>query len=495
MSLFKHFFSSAPIAPSEDCRVEFMHATVGSNRQSKGWIKYFFTFPVDVLKRIYNTYLLMRYAELREPASRNVCPMRWINTFPSLLFTMKITTIPLVMKAILKYPRKDPEGLFDDRENAQVFLPLLKDMYPGQEMDANDFLLTCHKDYVHMYRQPILQFIGPQNIKKHGHELQNIVVETVHLWGEKSQNDQINATELTLAFTTTVISRLLLGHPGPFETYRDIAYAIDYLNKYVMKKAWRQPVSKEDKEKYEQSLAIVRKAIETSIVTLEKPHLGCLVDTLREEKGMTELQIRTTLLLMYLGGSETTASLLNYLLWQLGQHPEYQEEIVQEIRGKEGSLYEIATSLKSVDRLFAESIRLFTPAYVMGRQPASDLVCTIKNKQGDVVFHEKIAKKEGMLCAPTFAGRDPLQYERPDEFNPHRFENSSKTLPWLPFGDGKHSCPGQWLAKTEVIVLISLLIQEYAIKSFPEKEIRQKGYMTLKPAEEVWLTLTRRKIK
>jgi cytochrome P450 len=245
-------------------------------------------------------------------------------------------------------------------------------MYPSEAVNADDFLLTCHRDYVHLYRQPMIRFIGPQNIRKHGVELQNVVEETVLFWGEKSHGGKINATELFLAFTTTVISRLLLGHPGPFETYREIAFAIDYLNKYVMKKTWRQPISNEEKKRYEQSLAIVRQAIETSSTTLEKPLLGHFLDALREEK-LTELQIRTTLLVMYLGGSETAASLLNYFLWQLGQHLEYQEEILQEMKGKEGSLFDVVTSLKSLDRLFAESIRLFTPAYVIGRQLASNL--------------------------------------------------------------------------------------------------------------------------
>lgn len=135
---------------------------------------------------------------------------------------------------------------------------------------------------------------------------------------------------------------------------------------------------------------------------------------------------------------------------------------------------------------------MYTPAYVIGRQPAHDLICTVRNKQGDVVLREKIAKKVGILCAPTFAGRDPHHYDKPDEFNPHRFENQPKTLSWLPFGDGKHVCPGQWLAKAEVVVLIALLIQKYEIKSFPEKKFQQRGYITLKPSEEIWMTLTER---
>jgi hypothetical protein len=155
MSFFRRIFGSKSATPSEEDFVEFTHAKTRSS--SKSLVIHAVTFPINIIKRVRNTYLLIRNAELREPASKNVCPMRWITSFPSLFFTMKITTIPSVMKAILRYPRKDSAGFFNDRENAQVFLPLLKDMYPEEEVSVNDFLLTCHKDYVPGYRQPCSQ--------------------------------------------------------------------------------------------------------------------------------------------------------------------------------------------------------------------------------------------------------------------------------------------------------------------------------------------------
>lgn len=420
--------------------------------------------------------------------------MRWINPFSTLFFDLKIAAKPSIMKAILRHPRKDPEnGLFDDRENAQVFLPLLQALFPTDPITPDDFLLTCAKEYVNNYRQPILRFIGPHNFKKHEFELQKIVEETLDSWEEKSCGGKINATELSLVFTTHVISRLLLGHPGPYDTYLEIAYAIDYLNKYMMKKIWKQPLSTEDKAKYATSVDMIRQAITTSLNATEKPTLGSLVDFLREESQMSDLQVKTTLLVMYLGGSETAASLLNYLLWQLGQHPDYQEDLFRELKSGEGTLFENSQRSPSMDKLFAESIRLYTPAYVIGRQPAADLQCKVKNKQGEVLFAEKIKKSEGLLCGVTFAARDPLHYDKPDTFDPEHFQSDSKTLPWLPFGDGKHACPGQWLAKAEIVVLVASLVLRFKIESFPSQEIEQKGFMTLKPSEDVWVSLIPRK--
>lgn len=467
---------------TEKYKVEFTRL---SYQSPKRWLYRIICFPFEILTRIYNTYLLIRYAELREPLSRNVCPMKWMTSFPSLLFSMKVTTAPTIMREILKHPRKSTEGLFNDKENAQVFLPLLKDLYPYENITVDDFLMTCNESFVRGYRQPILHYIGLQNIKMHSQELQTIVEETVAFWGKLASKGRINATELTLSFTTAVISRLFLGHPGPFEAYQKIAQAIDYLNKHVMKRAWKQTISKADIKNYNSAITIVRSAIDDSIKA-DKSFINCL------QQQMSSNQVRSTLFLMFLGGSETAASLLNYLLWQLGRHPEYQIEMNQESKGQSGSLFDIASRLTTADNLFSEALRLYTPAYVIGRQPTADLQCTVKDRCGNIVFSENMPAQKTVLCAPTFAGRDPQAYERPDEFLPYRFDKPLKSYRWLPFGDGKHACPGQWLAKAEMMMFIVHLCKQYKIESFPMAEFRQKGYMTLKPAEDVWLKLTQR---
>lgn len=482
------FFSRHPLPNLDQCTVE-LSLSQPQKRMTK-WIRKFTAFYRLFLKRFYVTGLLVKYEELRKPAAKSLCPMRWINEFPSLFFTMKLITLPAIMKAILKHPRKDPErGFFNDQENGKAFIPILCDLYPEETISVDDFLLTCHEEFIQNYRQPILQVIGSQNIKKHSGELETIVEEVLnHL----TKDSPVNATEWSLIFSTTVISRLLLGHPGSFEAYKEIAYANDYINKYALKKAWKRPISKEEKAKYEQSLQTMRQAVEISLKTPEKAHLGSLVDAMLEKKKMSEIQIRGALLLMYFAGSETTASLLNYILWQLGRHPAYQEKIFDEINEKTGSLYELATQSKTLEALFIECIRLFVPAYVIYRQTAAELDLTVKDPQGKVVFQQTIPNKVGLLSAPTFAGRDPLLYKNPDTFDPDRFLNTPKLLRWLPFGEGRHACPGQWLAKAEILMFIAAFVRRYQFQSSPPYEMEQKGYMTLKSSEDVSLTLAAR---
>jgi cytochrome P450 len=262
------------------------------------------------------------------------------------------------------------------------------------------------------------------------------------------------------------------------------------MNRLLLKKIWRQPLSSQEKENYEEALEIIRKAIETSFQTSVTSNASPFLRVM-QEKNLSSIQIKVSLFNMYFAGSESSASLLGYLLWQLGQHPEYQEEIYRDITKKGIPVQELAEDSLILNLVFAESIRLFTPGYIATRRPAAPLICRIKNAEGKVVFEEKIKKNEVFATGISFAGRDPSRSEKPNQFNPRRFA-TIPSLDWKPFGDGAHACPGQWLAKSEILIFVALLIKEFRFTSSPEKELQQKGLITNKPTETIWLSLSSR---
>ncbi len=211
------------------------------------------------------------------------------------------------------------------------------------------------------------------------------------------------------------------------------------------------------------------------MTTEDRPELGSLIDALRNEKQMTELQIKSTLFLMYVGGSETTGTLLNYLLWQLGRHPEYQEEIYREMQSKEGSLFEIANSLSTVEKLFAESIRLFTPVYVIGRFPTKDMMCIVKDKEGENGLSRENLEKRGNreLSGPSQAAiRMNLKIPIPSTLIDLK-RRLNRTL-------GIHLAMASTLVlangypKPKVAVFVTRLVQQFQIESFPKKNLSGK---------------------
>ncbi|MDX3228679.1 cytochrome P450 [Streptomyces sp. ME19-01-6] len=74
-----------------------------------------------------------------------------------------------------------------------------------------------------------------------------------------------------------------------------------------------------------------------------------------------------------------------------------------------------------------------------------------------------------LLVVPAAANRDPKQFDRPDEMDPHRSDNRH-----IAFGYGVHRCPGASLGRTEAHIAISRLLERYPDISLavPAEELR-----------------------
>ena len=285
-----------------------------------------------------------------------------------------------------------------------------------------------------------------------------------------------SARELTGTFTVAVISNLLLGKEAEqFQEYQAISQAIGTcMDHAMMKFVWMKPTEQQERD-YQNALNVLRGVINGS--------QGEFYEKL-QKSGLTQEQIKGILLLLYIAGGETSASLLEYLLWQLGQNPAYQNEIHDDIRNRSanpGSL---------IDRIIQEGLRLHTPAALIGRTAKKDLEISVKTGVSTWKYH--VAKGQNILISPYFSGRDRACYEDADQFNPNREELTENSYPWNPFGRGKHGCPGKWLALAEIREILEAILGRYSVVSDPDKVPRQKELMTLTLDPKVTLTLTRR---
>ncbi|MBA3238002.1 MAG: cytochrome P450 [Parachlamydiaceae bacterium] len=131
----------------------------------------------------------------------------------------------------------------------------------------------------------------------------------------------------------------------------------------------------------------------------------------------------------------------------------------------------------------AETLRIHPPAFVEGRQFREDTLITIKDKDQNLLWKKELRQGHSILCLTQAAGRDPILYPKPEQFNPYRFQDedpSIAALSFLPFGGGPHTCPGQYLAWAELQTFTYRILAHFNIQTlFPEK-LDQKGFFTLR---------------
>ena len=210
--------------------------------------------------------------------------------------------------------------------------------------------------------------------------------------------------------------------------------------------------------------------------------LSMLLTAQDEDDGetMTNEQIRDECLTLFLAGHETTANALTWTFYLLSQNPEKASKLFEELDGvlPDGKIpgIEDLPNLKYTESILAESMRLFPPAWAIGR------LAVEKHEFGGY----EIPKGSLVLISPYIMHRDARFWENAGEFLPERWEKLSvkeaeNQFIYLPFSKGVRSCIGEGFAWTEGILLIATLLQKWNLRLDPEQKFGLNPLMTLRP--------------
>ena len=196
-------------------------------------------------------------------------------------------------------------------------------------------------------------------------------------------------------------------------------------------------------------------------------------------RGMTDEQVRDECLTLFLAGHETTANALTFTWYLLSQNAEKEAKMhaeIDKVLGGKLPTMEDYPNLKYTEAVLAESMRLFPPAWAIGRLSVEE--------------HEfggyKIPKKSLVLLSPFVTQRDSRFWENADKFLPERWETqsikeASNKFIYIPFGGGVRRCIGEQFAWMEGVLLIATLAQKWKLNLSPEQKIALKPLMTLRP--------------
>ena len=208
-----------------------------------------------------------------------------------------------------------------------------------------------------------------------------------------------------------------------------------------------------------------------------------------DKTGMTDKQLRDECLTIFLAGQETTALALSWTWYLLGQHPEVAARVYAEVdsvlAGRTPTMDDLPR-LPETEHVLLESMRLYPPAFVVGREALTDI---------DIAGY-RCSRGTTILMPETVVHRDPRFFENPDDFRPERWrDNFEKRLPncaYFPFGAGPRACIGQLFAMVEMTMVLAMIAQRFQFTLKPGQTVTAGVQFTLRPKPGVPTVITPR---
>lgn len=204
----------------------------------------------------------------------------------------------------------------------------------------------------------------------------------------------------------------------------------------------------------------------------------------RDEDGsqMNDQQLRDEVMTLFLAGHETTALTLAWSWYLLGKYPDaekkFHDELDDVLGGRAPTMADLPR-LKFTEQIAKECMRLYPPAYGLGREAIDD--CEIGGypvPAGTQVFMFQWVTQ-----------RDARFFDRPDDFVPERwtsnFEESLPKYAYFPFGGGPRACIGASFAMMEMMLVLATIGQRFRLELAPNHRVEIYPAMSLRPKDGV----------
>lgn len=206
--------------------------------------------------------------------------------------------------------------------------------------------------------------------------------------------------------------------------------------------------------------------------------------------GMGEALVRDEVMTLFLAGHETTAAALSWAWLLLARHPEAQARLEAEVDTALGDRLPAAGDLERLPytrAVLSEAIRLYPPAWVIGRQAVAPAT----------VGGYSIPPGATVLMSPWVIHRDGRFYREPQRFDPGRWLElpapARPRLAYFPFGAGPRMCVGESFAWMEGTLALATIARRWRLQLAPGQPVTPRPAVTLRPGGDTRVLLERRR--
>ncbi|WP_348269368.1 cytochrome P450 [Edaphobacter paludis] len=209
--------------------------------------------------------------------------------------------------------------------------------------------------------------------------------------------------------------------------------------------------------------------------------------------GMSDEQVRDEVLTIFLAGYETVANALTWTWYLLSQNPEAEGKLHAELdtvlgAGNAARLPTLADypNLRYTEQVFAESMRLYPPAWAMGRMSTKPVTLgPYRIPPGSHFFFSQYVMHRSEEYFP-----DPLRFD-PDRHTPANKADRPR-FAYFPFGGGGRQCIGEGFAWMEGVLAISTIAQRWRLRYEGAAPPEVQAKITLRPRDPLRMKIVPR---
>jgi cytochrome P450 len=200
-------------------------------------------------------------------------------------------------------------------------------------------------------------------------------------------------------------------------------------------------------------------------------------------------ELRDQVLTIFLAGYETVANALAWTWLLLARNPEAESRLHTELDAVLGGrlpTLEDMPRLEYTTTVLSESMRMYPPAWAMGREVLEDVS----------IGPYRLSKGTSVFFSQYLVQRDPRWFPEPERFIPERFTSEAKAgrprFAYFPFGGGGRQCIGESFAWMEAVLSLATIAQRWRVLPIEEQRIELQPKITLRPKFGIRVRVQRR---
>ena len=190
---------------------------------------------------------------------------------------------------------------------------------------------------------------------------------------------------------------------------------------------------------------------------------------------LSDEQVRDEAMTILLAGHETTANALAWTFYLLDRHPQIERLLhahLDEVLGDRDPVVEDLPRLAYVRAIFAETMRLYPPAWITARRAT---------RRVDVGPYE-LAAGDIAMVSQYVSHRDERFFPEPERFDPERWLGEAPPkFAYFPFGGGNRLCIGESFAWMEGVLVIATLARRLRLVRADAGVVETLPLVTLRP--------------